>query len=165
MVDVVAPTKTLRGEAADSRLKVLGRLQLSDRVFHHLTRAAAISVLLLVAGVIVALIVGSVPAFQAFGFSFLFEQRWNPVTEKFGALAPIYGTLVTSFIALLIAVPLGLLIAGPFSDWLGIRVWFWAGGILCSLIALSAFFVPTIMNIEAHRDAVPQPMIEPNLPG
>src|SRR4029434_8059622 len=39
------------------------------------------------------------------------EQRWNPVTEKFGALAPIYGTIVTSFIAMLIAVPVGLLIA------------------------------------------------------
>src|SRR5439155_25250108 len=46
-----------------------------------------------------------------FGFNFLVEERWNPVTERFGALAPIYGTLVTSFIAMLIAVPLGLLIA------------------------------------------------------
>jgi phosphate transport system permease protein len=42
---------------------------------------------------------------------FLVEERWNPVTEKFGALAPIYGTLVTSFIAMLIAVPVGLLVA------------------------------------------------------
>src|SRR5262249_21893081 len=65
----------------------------------------------LLGGVIVALIRGSVPAAQAFGFNFLIEQSWNPVTEKFGALAPIYGTLITSFIAMLIAVPVGLLIA------------------------------------------------------
>ena len=54
---------------------------------------------------------GSLPALRAFGLNFLIEERWNPVTEKFGALAPIYGTLVTSGIAMVIAVPLGLLIA------------------------------------------------------
>jgi phosphate transport system permease protein len=58
-----------------------------------------------------SLIDGSLPALRTFGLDFLLEQRWNPVTEKFGALAPIYGTLVTSFIAMLIAVPIGLLIA------------------------------------------------------
>ena len=55
--------------------------------------------------------IGSLPALRAFGFDFLISERWNPVTENFGALAPIYGTLVTSFIAMLIAVPVGLLIA------------------------------------------------------
>ena len=49
--------------------------------------------------------------------------------------------------------PLGLLIAGPFSDWLGLRVWFWAGGILCVLIAISAFFRPVIMNVENNQNA------------
>src|SRR5579884_3797542 len=97
--------------AAMSRTKVLGRLRARDLVFRHLTRAAAILVLIILSGVIIALIEGSLPALQAFGFDFLLEERWNPVTEKFGALAPIYGTLVTSFIAMLIAVPLGLLIA------------------------------------------------------
>ena len=63
------------------------------------------------AAVIISLIDGSIPALRAFGLNFLIEERWNPVTEKFGALAPIYGTLVTSFIAMVIAVPLGLLIA------------------------------------------------------
>jgi phosphate transport system permease protein len=61
--------------------------------------------------VMFSLVDGSMLALRAFGFDFLFEQRWNPVTEKFGALAPIYGTVVTSFIAMLIAVPVGLLIA------------------------------------------------------
>jgi DHA3 family macrolide efflux protein-like MFS transporter len=57
--------------------------------------------------------------------------------------------------------PLGLLIAGPFSDWLGIRVWFWAGGILCVLIAVSAFFRPVIMNVESHDEAAQIPASEP----
>jgi phosphate transport system permease protein len=48
---------------------------------------------------------------SAFGFGFLIDERWNPVTEKFGALAAIYGTIITSFLAMLIAVPVGLLIA------------------------------------------------------
>ena len=96
---------------AVSRAGRLRRLQLIDRLFRHLTRAAALGVLALLAGVIVALIIGALPALQTFGVDFLIEQRWNPVTEKFGALAPIYGTLVTSLIAMLIAVPMGLLIA------------------------------------------------------
>ena len=55
----------------------------------------------------VALVIGSLPALRQFGFGFLVSERWNPVTEKFGALAPIYGTVVTSLIAMLIAVPIG----------------------------------------------------------
>ena len=66
---------------------------------------------MILGGVIVSLVIGSLPALQAFGFNFLIEERWNPVTEKFGAIAPIYGTIVTSFIAMLIAVPVGLMIA------------------------------------------------------
>jgi phosphate transport system permease protein len=67
-------------------------------------------VLLILGGVILSLSIGAWPALKTFGFSFLTEQRWNPVTEKFGALAAIYGTIVTSSIAMLIAVPVGLLI-------------------------------------------------------
>jgi phosphate transport system permease protein len=63
------------------------------------------------AGIIVSLISGSLPAWREFGLNFFIEERWNPVTERFGALAPIYGTVVTSLIAMLIAVPIGLLIA------------------------------------------------------
>jgi len=96
---------------APSRAKALARLRISDKVFHFLTRLAAMFVLLLLSGVIIALIIGSIPALQAFGFDFITTQRWNPVTEKFGGLAPIYGTIVTSFIAMLIAVPIGLMIA------------------------------------------------------
>jgi phosphate transport system permease protein len=93
------------------RAKILGRLRLSDTAFRNLTRGAAILVLVLLGGVIAALVKGSLPALQEFGFAFLYEERWNPVTEKFGAFAPIYGTVVTSIIAMAIAVPLGLLIS------------------------------------------------------
>src|ERR1700735_4371372 len=101
----------IEASSATSRTKILGRLRLSDGMFRHLTRAAALLVLVILSGVIIALIQGSLPALRAFGFDFLIEERWNPVTERFGAFAPIYGTLVTSFIAMLIAVPLGLLIS------------------------------------------------------
>jgi phosphate transport system permease protein len=96
---------------APSRTRVLDRLRLGDAVFRNLTRAAAIGVLLLLSGVIVSLIQGSIPAIRTFGFGFLTSERWNPVTENFGALPAIYGTIVTSFIAMLIAVPVGLMIA------------------------------------------------------
>jgi phosphate transport system permease protein len=90
---------------------VLVRLRRTDDLFRILTRSAAFAVLVILGGVIVSLIIGSIPALTAFGFDFPFTQSWNPVTEKFGALAPIYGTLVTSFIAMLIAVPVGLMVA------------------------------------------------------
>ncbi|WP_246659811.1 MULTISPECIES: phosphate ABC transporter permease subunit PstC [Methylosinus] len=86
-------------------------MALFDFFFHNLTRAAAILVLLILGGVIFSLIYGSIPAIQAFGLGFLTTESWNPVTEKFGAVAPIYGTVVTSTIAMVIAVPLGLGIA------------------------------------------------------
>jgi len=98
------------GEAA-SRAAVLKRLRVTDIVFHTLTRSAAIFVLLLLSGVIVSLVIGAAPALGTFGFSFFVTETWNPVTEKFGALAPIYGTLVTSAIAMVIAVPVGLMVA------------------------------------------------------
>jgi phosphate transport system permease protein len=96
---------------SSSRAAVLRRLRLTDSVFHGLTRTAAFTVLALLSGVIIALVLGAAPALGTFGFSFFVDESWNPVTEQFGALAPIYGTLVTSFIAMLIAVPVGLMIA------------------------------------------------------
>jgi phosphate transport system permease protein len=111
VVDLALQGGAVRVDEARSRSKVLGRLKLGDAVFRHLTRAAAFAVLIILSGVIVSLAIGSWPALSQFGFGFLISERWNPVTENFGALAPIYGTLVTSFIAMLIAVPVGLLIA------------------------------------------------------
>jgi phosphate transport system permease protein len=102
---------TVQRAESSSRASVLRRLRTSDLVFHGLTRAAALFVLLLLSGVILALIIGSAPALSTFGLSFITTEVWNPVTDQFGALAPIYGTLVTSIIAMLIAVPVGLMIA------------------------------------------------------
>jgi phosphate transport system permease protein len=84
---------------------------LSDATFRVLTRSAAIAVLIILSGIIISLIYGALPALQKFGIGFLFDESWNPVTEQFGAIAPIFGTVVTSFIAMLIAVPIGLFIA------------------------------------------------------
>jgi len=89
----------------------LSRLRTGDALFRALARAAALAVLAVLAGVILALVAGALPALTTFRLDFLTSQRWNPVTEQFGALAPIYGTLVTSLIAMVIAVPVGLLIA------------------------------------------------------
>ncbi|HUB64098.1 MAG TPA: phosphate ABC transporter permease subunit PstC [Methylocella sp.] len=80
---------------------------LRDAQFRFLTKASAWGVLILLGGVIGSLIIGSLPALQAFGLPFLWTESWNPVKETFGALAPIYGTMVTSLIAMLIAVPVG----------------------------------------------------------
>ena len=85
--------------------------RLRERIFRGATFAAAVLVLLLLGGVALALLRGALPAFSHFGFAFLTREIWNPVTEKFGALAPIYGTLVTSSIAMLLAIPISLGIA------------------------------------------------------
>jgi phosphate transport system permease protein len=82
------------------------RQRLGERAFRGATLAAAILVLLLLGGVTVALIKGAWPALAHFKLEFLTRQTWNPVTEKFGALAPIYGTVVTSLIAMAVAIPL-----------------------------------------------------------
>ncbi|MEA2993167.1 MAG: phosphate transport system permease protein [Alphaproteobacteria bacterium] len=111
VVDVAFHGGTLTAEGAPSRSAILDRMRIADAAFHHVTRAAAVSVLIILGGVIFSLVSGSLPAFRAFGLSFFVTEKWNPVTEQFGALAPIYGTLVTSIIAMVIAVPVGLLIA------------------------------------------------------
>lgn len=85
--------------------------RLRERIFRGATLAAAILVLTLLGGVVVTLLKGAWPAFAKFGFHFLTSEVWNPVTDKYGALAPVYGTLVTSLIAMLFALPISLGIA------------------------------------------------------
>ncbi len=111
MVDVALQSDALGSAEAATRAAVLDRLRLGDAVFRSLTRAAAFAVLLLLSGVIVSLFIGALPAIRQFGLGFLISQQWNPVSDTFGGLAPIYGTIITSFIAMLIAVPVGLMIA------------------------------------------------------
>ena len=95
------------------RAKALSAFKFGDVTFYWITRACAISVLLILGGIILSLIVGAWPALREYGASFLWTQRWAPSADPpvLGALGPIYGTLLTSFIAMLIAVPVGLGIA------------------------------------------------------
>ena len=82
-----------------------------DIIFSALVKLAALITLLLLGGIIVSLIIASWPSIQKFGLSFLWTKEWNPPADEFGALVPIYGTMVTSFIALIIAVPVSFGIA------------------------------------------------------
>jgi len=82
-----------------------------DAVFAGLTRVAGVFVLLLLGAIIVELFLGGLPAFRAFGPGFLSSAIWNPVTQKFGAAVPVYGTIITSVLALIMAVPLSFGIA------------------------------------------------------
>src|SRR2546422_7172708 len=95
------------------RARALNAFKLGDVTFSWITRACAISVLLILGGIILSLIAGAWPAIKAYGLSFLFASRWAPSADPpvLGALGPIYGTLVTSAIAMLIAIPVGLGIA------------------------------------------------------
>lgn len=104
---------TLPAQSASDRAKVLVSMATGDRVFSTVTRLCAYGVLLLLAGIMLSLVIGAWPAIQAFGLEFLVTRRWAPQLDEpvLGALAPIYGTLLTSFIAMLIAVPFGLGVA------------------------------------------------------
>ena len=111
MTEIVMPRIETAGSRVQIRGKATKRFASGDNFFRRLTQGAAIVVLLTLGGVIVSLIKGSIPAFGAFGFGFFTTVVWNPVTEKFGAGAPIFGTIVTSVIAMAIAVPIGIGIA------------------------------------------------------
>jgi phosphate transport system permease protein len=82
-----------------------------DSAFRTITRFAALLTFAVVIGVLITLAIGAWPALEKFGPGFIFSSHWNPVTEEFGGLPAVFGTLVTSFIALLIAVPLSFGIA------------------------------------------------------
>jgi phosphate transport system permease protein len=103
MVDSVVSPTTDSGR--------MGRHRLEDAAFRGTTKLFALGVLLLLGAVMVALFIGGLPAMRAFGFGFLVDQTWNPVKQIFGGAPAIYGTLLTSFIAMLIGVPLALGVA------------------------------------------------------
>ena len=85
--------------------------RLADLIFLNATRGAAILTLLLLAAIIISLLVGAWPSIREFGLKFLWTSEWDPVQERFGGLVMIYGTLMTSLIALVIAVPVSFGIA------------------------------------------------------
>jgi phosphate transport system permease protein len=83
----------------------------ADALFSALAHGAAWLTLALLAGILVSLVIGAAPAIRAYGLSFLWTSEWDPVQNRYGGLVMIYGTLMTSFIALLIAVPVSFGIA------------------------------------------------------
>jgi phosphate transport system permease protein len=95
--------------AFDSRHAAKQRFR--ETLFRGATLAAALLVLTLLGGVALSLLHGSWPAFSHFKLAFLTREIWNPVTDEYGALAPVYGTLVTSLLAMLIAIPISFGIA------------------------------------------------------
>jgi len=99
---------TASGGAPPARQR---RAPWADALFSVVAHAAAWLTLALLAGIILSLVVGAWPAIQEYGLSFLWRSEWDPVEDKYGGLVMIYGTLATSAIALLIAVPVSFGIA------------------------------------------------------
>jgi phosphate transport system permease protein len=85
--------------------------RLGDAIFALLARFAGAFVLILLGSLILSLLIGGLPAFRKFGFGFVASTDWDPVQQVFGAAVSIYGTLVTSVVALIVAVPLAFGIA------------------------------------------------------
>ncbi len=88
-----------------------GRSGGGDALFAALARAAGVFVLVLLGAIIVVLFLGGLPAFRRFGAGFLVSDDWDPVQQVYGALVPVFGTIVTAAMALLIAVPLAFGVA------------------------------------------------------
>jgi phosphate transport system permease protein len=103
MSDIVAARPGIRAKGRSSAV--------GDAIFAALTRTAGVFVLVLLGAIIVVLFIGGWPAFRAFGPAFLTSTAWNPVTQRFGAVVAVYGTIVTSVLALILAVPLSFGIA------------------------------------------------------
>ncbi len=85
--------------------------QIGDAIFAFLARFAGAFVLVLLGSLILSLLIGGLPAFRRFGFGFIGSTDWDPVQQVFGAAVSIYGTLVTSVLAMVLAVPLAFGIA------------------------------------------------------
>ncbi len=87
------------------------RHNLLDILFRNVTRLSAFIVLMLLLAILISLVIGSMPSIKTFGLKFLASPNWDPVSGDFGALVPVIGTLATSAIALLIAIPVSFGIA------------------------------------------------------
>ncbi len=98
----------LRVEAPKARRPRQGA---ADALFFNTTRVFALLLLTVLLSIVVSLLAGSLPAIRVFGVEFLVTEQWDPVRNEFGALVPIYGTLVTSAIAMLIGIPVSFGIA------------------------------------------------------
>jgi len=102
---------TTADHAAASRPEERPRGLSAEFFFHNATRLAALCVLVVLTAIGISLLLGGWEALATFGPAFLWTDVWNPVKEQFGALVPVYGTIVTSVIAMLIGVPVSIGIA------------------------------------------------------
>jgi len=110
MADIALTEATANADLA-TRAEITRRAGRGDARFHFLTLAAAAAVLLIFIGVIISLVIGAYPAIRAFGLPFVSSSVWDPTDDQFGGLPSIYGTLVTSVLSMLVAVPVGIGIA------------------------------------------------------
>jgi phosphate transport system permease protein len=94
-----------------SLIATMRNQRIQDFFFHKITFGFALSVLLVLVGIIISLMIGAWPAFHEFGPAFITTVEWDPVNDKYGALIAIVGTLATSFIALFVAFPISFGIA------------------------------------------------------
>lgn len=94
-----------------SMVAIAKKQRLQDAIFHRVTQAFSLLVLLALAGIIVSLFINAWPTFAKFGARFLWYVEWDIVNEEFGAAIAIVGTLASTGIAMLVAVPLAFGIA------------------------------------------------------
>ncbi len=114
MTDIVTSGPASRAAGTAARERALRRLMPGDVLFAATTRCAAYAVLLLLGGIIISLMIGAWPAISAYGANFLVTERWAPSARPspvLGGLGPLYGTLVSSLLAMVVAVPVGIGIA------------------------------------------------------
>src|SRR5438093_549229 len=112
----MAITASIAVKESSAQARMARPSRFGDKAFEWLTLAMALTVVVLVVLIGWQLWRGSTLAIQKFGFHFLTTSTWDPVAELFGALPFIYGTLVSSLIALLIAVPLGIATAAYLTE-------------------------------------------------
>ncbi len=105
-------TSEATGETKFSdRVAISRRMRLQDAAFFWISWGSAAAVVLVLLGVLGSLVWDALPAFRAFGLPFVWTEQWNPAKGQFGAAAPIFGTLVTSIVAMVIGVPISFGIA------------------------------------------------------
>lgn len=109
----ISPAPALQPDDADSsrRSRIARRQRVQDAIFHRLTQAFSLIVLLALLGIILSLLINAWPTFRKFGIDFIWTAEWDIINEEFGALIAIVGTLLSAGIAMLIAVPLAFGIA------------------------------------------------------
>src|SRR5438445_4644138 len=139
----MAVAASIAGEERSVQARMASPSRFGDKAFEWLTLAMALAVVVLIILIGWQLWIGSSVAIKKFGFHFLVTSTWDPVAEQFGALPFIYGTLVSSLIALLTAVPLGIATAAYLTELAPL----WIRQPLTSLIEMLASIPSVILGL------------------